>query len=255
MSITILSPYLLFFVDEANKMWTLLKDGRIRFIKECHSFQSLTSDNNSICGVSFNGEKTDVIQTDFTFNPPEDAPLLSEWGYFYYPTLLNIKKQKIAIIKADLLNPSGTGDLIIFEKARTKFHPKMKLAGKIAPARWNPMTGELYYITAKNALARTNGEKGEIISTQATHFALNPFGTELVYFGNDCISILSLQTGRCTNTIAFDVTALSFGISGNEIYFATEKQGRCGIYKLDKKTGEVVLVINHSCPVRLMTHP
>lgn len=85
MSITILSPYRLFFIDEVGKLWTVLKDGRVRFIKNFESFQVIASDKKTLCGVQFHGEDTRVIQTDLTFEEPDATPLLPEKGIFTYP--------------------------------------------------------------------------------------------------------------------------------------------------------------------------
>lgn len=252
MGITILSPYRLFFIDEAGKLWTVLKDGRVRFIKNFESFQVIASDKKTLCGVQFQGEDTNVIQTDLTFEEPETNPIFSGKGYFYYPNLWVPKKQKLAIVKADLLNPQGTGDLIIYEKARTKFHPLVKIPAKIAPSVWNTGTQELFYLTAKNALACTDGKSGQIIADQADLFTLNKNGTEVAYYNQDCITMISLQNGVHQRCLAFDVTALGYDASSPILYFSTYKD-KGAIYQFDKRTSEVSLVLNHANPIKLIT--
>ena len=252
MSITILSPYRLFFIDEAGKLWTVLKDGRVRFIKNFESFQTIASDKKTLCGVQFYGEDTQVIQTDLTFEEPDSSPLFCGKGYFYYPNLWVPKKQKLAIVKADLLNPQGTGDLIIYEKARTKFHPQVKIPAKIAPSVWNTKTKELFYLTAKNALACTDGKSGQIITDQANLFTLNQNGTEVAYYHQDCITMVSLENGTHKRCLAFEVTTLGYDYDGQILYFATHKD-KSAIYQFDKRTNEVSLVLNHSNPIRLIT--
>lgn len=252
MSITILSPYRLFFIDEAGKLWTVLKDGRVRFIKNFESFQVIASDKKTLCGVQFHGEDTRVIQTDLTFEEPDATPLFTGKGYFYYPNLWVPKKQKLAIVKADLLNPQGTGDLIIYEKARTKFHPLVKIPAKIAPSVWNTGTRELFYLTHQNALAKTDGKTGHLVAEQASLFTLNPNGTEVAYYHQDCITMVSLQSGVHQRCLAFDVTALGYDATSPLLYFATYK-GKGAIYQFDKRTGEVSLVLNHAHAVRLIT--
>ena len=252
MSITILSPYRLFFIDEAGKLWTVLKDGRVRFIKNFESFQVIASDKKTLCGVQFHGEDTNVIQTDLTFEEPSTQPIFSGKGYFYYPNLWVPKKQKLALVKADLLNLQGTGDLILYEKARTKFHPLVKIPAKIAPSVWNTSTGELFYLTAKNALACTDGKNGQIIADQAHLFTLNQNGTEVAYYDQDCITMVSLQTGVHQRCLAFDVTALGYDNNGQILYFSTYKE-KAAIYQFDQKTAEVSLVLNHAHAIQLIT--
>lgn len=253
MNITVLSPYQLFFIDEENKMWTVLKDGRVRFIKMFESFQNVASDRTHVCGVTFTGDKTNALLTDFTFDPVPEKPLFSGNGFFYYPNLLMNKRQKLAIIKADLLNEQGTGDLIIYERARTVFHPKVKFPARIAPSLWDPKTGDLYYITAKNALASTDGRHGQIIADHATLFTMNPACTEIAYYNQDCITLVSLETGVHQRCIAFDVRALAYDATGENLFFSTFKE-KSSIYKFDKRTEEVSLLLNHPHPVQMMTN-
>ncbi len=251
MSITILSPYRLFFIDEAGKLWTVLKDGRVRFIKNFESFQTIASDNQTICGVIFQGEDTSVVQTDLTFETDWSKPFFHGKGYFYYPNLWTRKKQKLAVVQADLLNPQGTGDLIVYERARTKFHPKIKMPAKIAPSMWNNATGDLFYLTAQGVLASTDGETGQIIADSADLFTLDKNGAEVAYYTQDCITMVSLETGVHQRCLAFDVTAMGYDAGSQILYFATYKE-KGALYQFDKKTGEVSLVLNHANPITLI---
>lgn len=246
MTITILSPYQIFFIDESEKLGAVLKDNRIRLIKSVPSFACFSGYNQYISGVEFDGEQTTFLRTSFGFGLDVPQVLFSWWGYFYYPCLLEGKHYQLAVFKADLLNSAGTGDLIWFKKARTKYHPMLQLSAKIAPPVWNPITEELYYITAKGSLARTNGQKGEILAPQATHFCLNAAKTELAYYDGENVVLVSLETGITHKAPAFDVTAMGYNKEGDNLFFAVSKEGVHCLYQYHKPSSSVSLVVKVS---------
>ncbi len=111
MTNTILTPYKLFFIDETNSLWALMKDGRSYFIKKTNAFLNISSDFKTLTSVQFNGKNTIVTKT--TSN--KEVPLASFFGYLYYPTL-NKTGEKMALIRADLFTPHPYGELIIYQK-------------------------------------------------------------------------------------------------------------------------------------------
>lgn len=219
MTNTVLSPYLVFFIDEAEKLWTILKDGRTRLIKNVPAFSNVSTQQKYICGVEFCGEYTWIHQLNFDFsdNPPHQ--IMSVFGYCYYPTLLDDIHPKLALLKADLLNRAGTADLIVYQKARTKFHPQFKLSAQIIPPAWDCKTNLLYYVTANGVLARTNGKNGEKLASDVQLFCLNKTGTMVAYYDGEYIYQLSLTNGKIDKLTAFNVTALGYDTS-DTLYFA-----------------------------------
>lgn len=238
MTFTVLSPYQVFFIDESEKLWTVLKDGRLRFIKQVPAFSCVSAGKNFICGVEFDGEHTRVIQTPFGFNPGDTCRIFSQFGYCYYPVLAEAKHPRMALLKADLLNPSGTADLTVFQRARTKFHPQFQLSAQIVPPQWGD--DMLYYITAKGTLARTNGTKGEKLADSVRLFCLNANQNTIAYYDGESIYIVSLETGNTQKIMAFNVTAIGF--NNNALYFAFSEGGTCGLYTYDRLNGEVMLI-------------
>ena len=61
----VLSPYQAFFIDETEKLWMVLKDGRTRFVKNTPAFSNVSANYTYICGVEFNGEHTFVEKLTF----------------------------------------------------------------------------------------------------------------------------------------------------------------------------------------------
>ena len=242
---TILTPYSLFFADTENKLWAVMKDKRIVFIKSISSFPCISSDFKSFSTVSFDGEKTSLFLQDFSTDAP--SLLLKQWGYLYYPALYQENKTvQLATIKADLLSPKGKGDLLILQKKRTKFHPLVQLTACVKPIQWHPQTGALYYISAKGALVRTDGKRGEILAPHADLFALNAEGSHVAFYDNDTIHVLSLQTGALQTFYAFNVKTLTFSADGKQVYFSSSKEGKFNLYALDCLTGEVDLITPHA---------
>lgn len=249
MTITILSPYQIFFIDEAEKLSAVLKDARVRPIKQVPSFACFSGKKQFITGVEFDGEKTDFLKVSFGFASDIPQKMFSWFGYFYYPCVLEGKHMQLAAVKADLLNCAGTGDLILFQKARTKYHPIVQLAAKIAPPIWNAATGELYYITAKGALARIHGEKGEILAPHAEFFCLNNTGSEVAYYDGECLVRVALDTGITRKIPAMDVTAMGYGAEDERLFFAVSKEEVHSLYSVHKTSAEVSLVIKTSARI------
>lgn len=242
MTITILSPYRIFFMDEAEKLNAVLKDGRVRPIKTVPSFACFSGAHSCLTGVEFDGKNTNFLCESFGFGTEAPQKLFSWFGYFYYPCVCEGVHSKVAAVKADLLNPAGTGDLIVFQKARTKYHPVLQLAATIASPTWNQNTGDLYYITAKGALARTDGTKGEILAPVAQRFCLNKTGGEVAYYDGENLVLVALDTGITRKVPAMDVTAMGYG-ADDELYFGISKDEVHSLYVYHKGVGEVSLIV------------
>lgn len=254
MAITVLSPYQVFFIDEHDKLWAVLKDNRCRFVKSVPAFSCFSAARDYICGVEFDGEETTVMGTTFGFGNDSCAPMFKQWGYFYYPALLETKTPFVAVLKADLLNTAGTADMIVYKKARKKYQPIYQLRAKVVPPVWSPKCKKLYYITAGGAFARVDEHGGELLAQMAALFCLNKDETEFAYYENDHITIVSMETGNTAKIIAFDVTALSFNQSGDTLFFASSKDGTHNIYAYDRNTREVALLMRAGAKINAMSY-
>ncbi|MBR4926822.1 MAG: hypothetical protein IKY98_00690 [Alphaproteobacteria bacterium] len=245
----VLSPYQAFFIDETEKLWMVLKDGRTRFVKNTPAFSNISANYTYICGVEFNGEHTFVERLTFGFTDEDTKPLFHVFGYCYYPTITEEKHPRLALLKADLLNKSGTADLIVYKQARTKFHPQFQMMAQIVPPVWD--NALLYYVTAKGQLVRTNGKTGERLADKALLFALNKAKDAIAYYDGETIYQVSLETGNTHKTMAFGVTALGYN-ADNELLFATENGDSYIIQKYNRQTGEVEPVARSAVAVKMI---
>ena len=218
------------------------------------SFSCFSAARDYICGVEFDGEETTVMGTTFGFGNDGCAPMFKQWGYFYYPALLETKTPFVAVLKADLLNTAGTADMIVYKKARKKYQPIYQLRAKVVPPVWSPKCKKLYYITAGGAFARVDEHGGELLAQMAALFCLNKDETEFAYYENDHITIVSMETGNTAKIIAFAVTALSFNQSGDTLFFASSKDGTHNIYAYDRNTREVVLLMRAGAKINAMSY-
>ncbi len=242
MSFTILSPYRFFLIDEENKLWALMKDKRLSFLKQIPAFATFSSDRRILTGVSFRGEKTDIIWERIDFCAEIYPPIFSERGYCYYPTLLNKPKTKLALLKADLLNKSGTSDLIVFQKARTKYHPIQKSEAALTPPAFDHETEELYFISALYELKVLQGDSISLLAPKATKMTFCSSKKMIAFTHDDYIEILNIKTGDTQKFIAFDVTALSFDVLDDFLYFSTFKQGKSALYQYSIRSGQIDLI-------------
>ena len=252
MTITVLSPYQVFFIDETEKLWTVLKDGRVRFVKSVPAFTNISAKYSTLSGVEFDGEQTLVLSSSFNFSEEEPQKILNMFGYCYYPTLLEGKHPKIALLKADLLNHVGTADLTVYERARTKYHPLVKMTAQIAPPKWSPDGTYLYYINTKGVLVRTNGKSGEKLAQSAQMFSLNKTGNMIAYYDGEYIYLISLETGQTTKIMAFNVTAIGFGLHESELFFASTNGDTHIIQTYNKQTSEIELVARSATAIKMI---
>ena len=86
MSNIILTPYLLFFIDQMDVLFTLMKDGRLLRVKKVDSFANLSVDfRHPLAGVQFDGEKTHIRSSSVDFET-EFYETATIFGYGYYPS-------------------------------------------------------------------------------------------------------------------------------------------------------------------------
>ena len=76
MSNVILTPYRLFFIDQTDILYALMKDGRLSRVNKVDSFANASADFQNLTGVRFDGENTHVtsVSLDFDSLPTELAP-------------------------------------------------------------------------------------------------------------------------------------------------------------------------------------
>ena len=60
-----------FFIDETEKLWTVLKDGRVRFVRSVPAFTNISANYHTLSGVEFDGEQTVVLSCAFNFSEEE----------------------------------------------------------------------------------------------------------------------------------------------------------------------------------------
>lgn len=248
MTNSILSLYRVFFTDDNNKLWALFQDGRLSLMKTIPSFCSFSSDHTLLTGVELDGKQTKILWTYASFQKQDFPPILSCSGYCYFPTLLNTPHAKIAFLRADLLSPNGSGELLVYQKARKKYHLTDSFWAAMYPPFFSK-TGSLYYIsTQKKLMKKTVSDVSEIFP-KTTLFALNANEEEIAIYAEETIRWISFKTGQLRQFIAFDVTALGFNQTGDMLFFATHKQGRTGLYQYNKFNQEITLVLNHSAKI------
>lgn len=249
MTFTVLSLYNFFFIDESEKLWAVLKDGRLSLLKNVSSFSCFSSDLKGVVGVRFSGEKTAFYASDVAFHDKKPYLLMQARGYFYYPGLLVHPQLKLAAFKADLLNQKGCGDLTVFARRKGRFVRIYQLPARIHPAYWKHTDGTLIYLTNENKLVQTNFIFSRILASRADLFAVHESKGLLAVYNNDTIQILS-QEGLCVKEFfAFHVTALCFAPKADRLFFATYKNDCSNLYCFYIDSGVVSLILSHSCRI------
>lgn len=248
MTNSILSLYRVFFVDDNNNLWALFQDARLTFMKKVPPFCSFSSDHTLITGVDLVGRSTQILWAYANFQKQDFPPILSCPGYCYFPALLNTPHAKIAFLRADLLSPNGTGELLIYQKARTKYYKADAFTAAMYPLFYSK-TGSLYYISTEQGLMKKNVDEITEIFPKTTLFALNASEEEIAVYSEETVRWISFKTGQLRQFIAFDVTALGFNQTGDVLFFATHKHGRTGLYQYNKLNQEITLILNHPAKI------
>lgn len=249
----ILSLYRVFFTDDNHQLWAVMRDGRVVLMKKIPAFATFSSDRTILTGIELDGNQTRFLWTFANFQKQTFPPVMSVPGYCYYPALWNTSHALFAFLRADLLSPRGTGDLLIYRKARTKYHLIDQTSGAMYPPFFGK-SGALYYINTEGALVKRMMKEDEIIFQPATCFALNPTEQEYAVYSEETVRWIDFKVGQLRQFIAFDVTALGFDETGSFLFFATHKHGRTCLYQYDKHSQEITLVLNHGTKITALSY-
>ncbi len=254
MTITILSPYRVFFADNDDKLWVVLKDGRIRFIKKIPSFARFSSDHTLITGVVFNGRTTDILWDYAEPDTPRPKRILSHFGYCYYPVLENKVHPRMALFQADLLNPAGTGNLLLYQKARTKFHLTEQIPAALVPPVFAHLSAALYYVAVNGDLIRRVGQTETVLAPHVQLFTLTPDEEGIVWYDGEALRGMVLATGQVKSIAEMDVTAIGLNREADTVFFATSRSGINSLYEINRLDQEVTLVTNHPAKITIISY-
>lgn len=251
MTNTVFSLYRLFFIDENDKIWVVLKDGRICFVKNGVSFCGFSSDRRGILGVSFHHDETAVLALDLRFSQMTPYLLCQVKGYIYYPALLIQKKLRLAYLEADLLSSNGCGRLVVSDRARKRFKPAFQTMARIAPVIFHEKSGDLFYIDDKATLRRLSKNTFEsvVVAKDVTAFALHEGREFCAVLKQDTIFIFDNRGGTIASFDVSGVIAVSFSETGEEVYVALDDKGRHGIYGYNLNTQTLLPIVSHACRI------
>ncbi len=242
MNITILTPYKLFFITQADLLFALMKDGRVLKVKQVPYFSNISSDGKVLTGISFDGENTHILSTPFGFDVVPQKETASLFGYFYYPTLSQDGK-KMAVVEADLLKPRPEGELRIYKRKIKKWYLLNSFDARMKPPFMSQKDDSLFFIDNQNNLVQYSNETFDKIAENVSCFSLSKAQNKIVFFSDSKICVYSLQ--RRQTEISFpakDVTALCFDNAANEVLFATSTENRFAIYSQNIQTNKTTLL-------------
>lgn len=247
----ILTPYFLFFADETNSLYALLKDNRLRIVKKLDSFSGISFDRRTAIGISFNGEKTALTQTSLEFDENPIRPFGVFFGYFYYPSL-NESGKKIALIQTDLLHPQNIGELCVYHFFRGKWRLLQKKEALISPPFFTE-NDILFFIDSKNRLVCIEKDQERPLLNNISLFTVTPDGKRLAAVTEDEILIYDLETGQkiLSFTVSF-VSALCFSKDKQTLFFANFFDGKSHLYTLDIQEVRASLLTHHTDEITLI---
>ena len=245
MSISILTPYKLFFTTQADILYALMKDGRVLKIKQIPYFSNCSSDRRMLCGISFDGENTHIMSSSLGVDSLEKKEIASLFGYFYYPCLSKNGK-KMAIIEADLLKPKPEGELQIYIKKIKRWYLQKSFPAKMKSAFLSFLDESVFFIDEQSNLCRLLDDKKTILAADVLFFALSPSQTKIAYYNGSAIHVYSLlNRSEITSFPVTNLTALCFDVTENEILFSVSQDNRHAIYSQNYKTNKTVLSIKY----------
>ena len=249
MGITILSPYKLFFIDQSDFLFALMKDGRQIQIQKAPYFPCLSSDGQRLSGISFDGENSHIFQMPFSVDSQLPTEILSLFGYFYYPSFSKNNK-KLAVIEADLLNQRPAGELRIYQKKIKRWYKKDSLPAKMKPVLWDIADEAFFYINAENQLIKVWENKRQLIAENVQLFNISHLKNEIIYLSDGQIFIHSLLKNEIVFSIpAHHVTALCFDKTGTSFFYATSFENRHAVYEYSRISGKSTLLVQSKGPV------
>ncbi len=252
MSITILSPYRLFFIDETDFLFVLMKDGRLCKIKKVDSFPALSADFKHLGGVSFDGENTHITQTPLEFDHSAPREIASVFGYFYYPAFASNSK-KMALIEADLLSPLSSGSLCLFQKKIKNWKKTTEIPALLKPPFWSRLTESLFYFNTHHELMCFCQDEKTIIAQNVYLAALSPLQSEILYFDGNYVRLYSLI--QKSEEIVFPApyaTAVSFDQKAQNIFYATSFEGKHAIYGFHRASQKTYLLCETTTPIHFL---
>ena len=248
----ILTPYMLFFADETNNLYALLKDNRLRRVKTMDSFSGLSFDRKTATGISFNGERTALTQASLEFDENPTRPFGQFFGYFYYPAL-NKNNKKLAVIQVDLLHPHHMGSLCLYRFFRNKWRLYDKREAWIAPPFFAADNDALFFIDAQKHLVCLEEQTPQILLNDVRLFTVTPDGRHIAAVTDEKILIYELETGKNIRsfTVSF-VTALCFSEDKKTLFFSNQVDGKAHLYALDIKEGKASSLAHHPFEITLI---
>ena len=249
MSISILTPYKLFFITQADILYALMKDGRVLKIKQTPYFSNISSDKKTLSGISFDGENTHIFSLPFGFDLAPKKEIVSLFGYFYYPCLAKDGK-KMALIEADLLKPRPQGELRIYTRKIKKWYLNETFESKMKPPIISSLDDSLYFIDKDNLLVRYIAQELHPIAENVQNFALSPTSAKIAYWQGNCIVVYSLLERKelCSFPVS-NLTSLAFDATEKEILYATSQENRNTLYTQNYISGKTSLLVQTDEPV------
>ena len=253
MSISILTPYKLFFITQADILYALMKDGRVLKIKQTPYFSNISTDKKTLAGISFDGENTHIFSLPFGFDLAQKKEIISLFGYFYYPCLAKDGK-KMAVVEADLLKPRPQGELRIYTRKIKKWYLNETFEAKMKPPIISSLDDSLYFIDKNNTLMRYISKELHQIAENVQIFALSPTSSKIAYWQENKVIIYSLLNRKeiCSFSVS-NLTSLAFDISEKEILYATSQENRNAIYAQNYTSGKVSLLAQTDEPITFLS--
>lgn len=249
MGITILSPYKLFFIDQSDFLFALMKDGRKIQIQKAPFFPCITSDSKKLSGISFDGENSHISQIPFSIDEQPAEEILSLFGYFYYPSFSKDGK-KLAIIEADLLNQRPAGELQVYQKKIKRWYKKLSLPAKMRPVFWSLSDDSLFFINTENNLFQASEKRKRLIAENVQLFNISHLKNEILYLSDNQIFIYSVpQKEAILSFPAHHITALCFDKTSTSIFYATSFENRHAIYEYNRLSNKSTLLLQTKTPV------
>lgn len=253
MSISILTPYKLFFITQADILYALMKDGRLLKIKQTPYFSNLSADKKVLAGISFDGENTHIFSLPFGFDLAMKKEIVSLFGYFYYPCLAKNGK-KMAVVEADLLKPRPEGELRIYTRKIKRWYLNESFDCKMKPPMISNIDDSLFFIDKDGCLMRYVAEKSIKIAENVQSFTLSSTSTKLAFWNGTQVVVYSLlETRQIAAFSATGVTAVSFDASEREILYALSQENRNAIYSQNYSENKTSLLVQTDEPVTFLT--
>lgn len=241
MATKILTPYRLFYIDESENMFSLMKDGRVLKNKKTFSFQSVNSDLSTISGVVFDGEKSHIFVSELNFDDTLPKKIASFSGYYYYPSM-NEKFKKMAILEVNLLDKVGYATLCIYRKKIKYWTKEKEIQAKMTPPFFFNDDSFLY-VDENNLLVLSDGDTKQIICSNVERFCVSSSKQKIAYYDGTSIITINLTSKEKISEFQVNhLTAMTFSENEKDIYYATSFERQNFIYQYDCDTDKISLL-------------